>query len=387
MRWTTVLRRSLMPLSSRLSTPAIGKTPQRMTADEAVSVIASSHADYIPIFLSDMPSYFYNKTFPVDVALISVTPPDKWGYCSVGVNVDTSLAAIENAKKVIAIINPKVPRTHGNTLIHQSRIDSFVEVDREIYGNPEGMHITEEETKIGKLIAENLVDDGATLQLGIGAIPDSTLLAMKNHKDLGIHTELLGDGVIDLIELGVINNSKKTVMPGKVVTSFGFGTQKFYKFLHDNPMIHFDCCSWTNHSDVVRANSKMTCINSGIEIDITGQIASDSIGKTFYSGFGGQVDFMNASATTYDGLGKAIIALTSRTNKGKSKITTTLAEGAGVVTTRGHVRYVVTEYGIANLGGKNVRQRAYALIQIAHPDDRERLEKEAFQRLKCMPSP
>ncbi|RCN44718.1 hypothetical protein ANCCAN_09293 [Ancylostoma caninum] len=201
---------------------------------------------------------------------------DKWGYCSVGVNVDTSLAAIESAKKVIAIINPKVPRTHGNTLIHQSRIDSFVEVDREIYGNPEGMHITEEEIKIGKLIAENLVDDGATLQLGIGAIPDSTLLAMKNHKDLGIHTELLGDGVIDLIELGVINNSKKTVMPGK---------------------------------------------------------------------------------------------------------------GAGVVTTRGHVRYVVTEYGIANLGGKNVRQRAYALIQIAHPDDRERLEKEAFQRLRCMPSP
>ncbi|KAK6737742.1 hypothetical protein RB195_020070 [Necator americanus] len=458
MKRSATLWRNLMPLSSRLSTPHIGKTPRRMTADEAVSAIGSNsdifvhsqaatptellnalckrvdseglkdlrpihillsgkvpwadkkyvgkirsnclfmantfrplvkegHADYIPMFLSAMPSNFYNKNFPVDFALISVSPPDKLGYCSLGVNVDTSLAAIESAKKVIAIINPKVPRTCGNTIIHESRIDSFVEVDREIYGNPEGQQISEEEKRIGELIAENLVEDGATLQLGIGAIPDSTLLAMKNHKDLGIHTELLGDGVIDLIKSGVINNSKKTVLPGKVVTSFGFGTQKFYKFLHENPMIHFECCSWTNHSDVIRANSKMTCINSGIEIDITGQVASDSIGKTFYSGFGGQVDFMNAAATTHDGLGKAIMAITSRTNKGKSKITTTLAEGAGVVTTRGHVRYVVTEYGIANLGAKNVRQRAHALIQIAHPDDREKLEKEAFERLKCMPSP
>ncbi|CAJ0606094.1 unnamed protein product [Cylicocyclus nassatus] len=458
MRWSAVLHRTLMPLSSRLSAPVLGKTPKRVTADEAVSAIGSDtdiyvhahastptelldalckrvdtqglsdirmihillggrvpwtdkkyigkirsnclflegslrplvkegNADYIPIFLSDMPSFFHNRSFPVDVALISVTPPDDLGYCCVGVNVDTSLAAIESAKKIIAVVNPKMPRTYGNTVIHQSRIDSMVEIDRDTYGNPEGMQITEEELKIGKIIAENLVEDGATLQLGIGAIPDSTLLAMKNHKDLGVHTELLGDGVVDLIKSGAINNSKKSVMPGKVVTSFAFGTQKFYKFLNENPMIHFDCCSWTNHSDVIRANSKMTCINSGIEIDITGQICSDSIGKAFYSGFGGQVDFMTAAATTYDGQGKAIIALTSRTNKGKSKISTTLTEGAGVVTTRAHARYVVTEYGIASLGGKNVRQRAYALINIAHPDDRERLEKEAFQRLKCMPSP
>ncbi|KHJ80589.1 butyryl-CoA:acetate CoA-transferase domain protein, partial [Oesophagostomum dentatum] len=279
-------------------------------------------------------------------------------------------------------------RAHSEIpIIHQSRIESVVEVNREIYGKPEGLRITEEEKKIGELIAENLVEDGSTLQLGIGAIPDSTLLAMKNHKDLGIHTELLSDGVMDLIEKGVINNSRKSVLPGKAVTSFAFGTQKFYKFLDNNPLIHFDCCSWTNDEGVIQANSKMTCINSGIEVDITGQVVADSIGEMFYSGFGGQVQFINAAATAHDGKGKAIIAMTSRTNKGKSKITTTLTEGSGVVTTRGHIRYVVTEHGIASLGGKNVRQRAHALIRIAHPDARERLEKEAFERLKCMPSP
>ncbi|WKX97471.1 hypothetical protein Q1695_013268 [Nippostrongylus brasiliensis] len=351
------------------------------------ALVKQGHADYTPVFLSDMPSYFYNKTFPVDVALISVSPPDEQGFCTLGCNVDTSKAAIEVATKVIAVVNPNMPRTYGNSMIHQSRIDCFVETDRELYAKPEGMNASEEEVKIGRLIADNLVDNESTLQLGIGAIPDATLLAMKNHKNLGIHTELLGDGVIDLVESGVINNSKKTVMPGKITTCFAFGTKRFYRFLHNNPMIHFDCCSWTNHSDTIRANSKMVCINSGIEIDITGQIASDSIGSIFYSGFGGQTDFMTAAATCYDGLGKAIIAFPSRTAKGQSKIVVTLAEGAGVVTTRGHTRYVVTEYGIASLGGKNVRQRAYELIKIAHPDDRAGLERAAFERLKCMPSP
>ncbi|KHJ96575.1 Acetyl-CoA hydrolase/transferase [Oesophagostomum dentatum] len=428
MRWSAALRQTLMPVSSRLSTPVIGRIPKRVTADEAVNIINSNSsiyvhtqastptellealckrvdlhgltdirmmhvilsgnvpwtdkrfigkirsnsmfldsstrplvkqgfADYIPIFLSDITTFFRNKTFPLDYALISVTPPgqflliilsidprfykilDKLGYCTIGVNVDTSLSAIESAKKIIAVVNPNMPRTFGNTIIHQSRIESVVEVNREIYGKPEGLRITElslfqEEKKIGELIAENLVEDGATLQLGIGAIPDSTLLAMKNHKDLGIHTELLGDGVMDLIERGVINNSRKSVMPGKerdkelfeAVTSFAFGTQKFYKFLDNNPLIHFDCCSWTNDEGVIRANSRMTCINSGIEVDITGQVVADSIGEMFYSGFGGQVQFINAAATAHDGKGKAIIAMTSRTNKGKSKITTTLTE-------------------------------------------------------------
>ncbi|WKX97470.1 hypothetical protein Q1695_013268 [Nippostrongylus brasiliensis] len=307
MRWSLTLQRNFLPLASQLSIPVLGKAPKRVTADEAVAGITS----------------------------------DEQGFCTLGCNVDTSKAAIEVATKVIAVVNPNMPRTYGNSMIHQSRIDCFVETDRELYAKPEGMNASEEEVKIGRLIADNLVDNESTLQLGIGAIPDATLLAMKNHKNLGIHTELLGDGVIDLVESGVINNSKKTVMPGKITTCFAFGTKRFYRFLHNNPMIRF----------------------------------------------GGQTDFMTAAATCYDGLGKAIIAFPSRTAKGQSKIVVTLAEGAGVVTTRGHTRYVVTEYGIASLGGKNVRQRAYELIKIAHPDDRAGLERAAFERLKCMPSP
>ncbi|KAL6736267.1 hypothetical protein Aduo_006636 [Ancylostoma duodenale] len=458
MRWSAGLRGAVMPLQSRLAIPILGKTPKKMTADEAVSEIVSKsdlyvhsmactptelltaickrvdaqelndirlthallggkapftkkqyfgkirsnclficantrklvnegHADYVPVFLSEIPSLFYNKMHPVDVSLISVSPPDELGYCSMGPSLELSVAPTVVAKKVIALVNPKVPRTYGNSLIHQSRIDTMVEIDRDIHGLPEELPISDEEIKIGRHIADNLVDNGATLQLGIGAIPGACLAAMKGHKDLGIHTELLGDGVMGLVNSGVINNSKKSVLPGKIVTSFAFGTKRLYQFLHENPMMHFDCCSWTNNIDVIRANSKMTCINSGLEIDITGQVASDSIGKTFYSGFGGQVDFVAAAALTHDGLGKSITALTTRTNTGQSKIVVSLKEGAGVVTSRGHVRYVVTEYGIANLYGKNVRQRTYALIQIAHPDDRERLEKESFERLKCMPSP
>ncbi|CAJ0606190.1 unnamed protein product [Cylicocyclus nassatus] len=416
MRWNALLQRSIAPLSSRLSSPIVGKSPKKVTADEAVSQIKSNstlyvhtqastptelltslcnrvenhqlsglcvyhtllggeipwsnekffgkirsnsffldntirrlvnngHADYIPMFLSDIPKYFRNGTLPLDFALISTTPPDRLGYCSIGVNVDTSLGPIESAKKIIAVTNKRMPRTFGITSIHQSHIDSIVEVDRDIYGTSEEASITEVKNKIGRLIADNLVEDGATLQLGIGAIPDSTLAAMKHHKNLGIHTELVGNGVVDLIERGVIDNSKKSVMPGKIVTSFAFGPKKFYDFVDNNPMFHFTCCSWTNDLDVIRANSKMTCVNSGIEIDLTGQVVSDSIGTTFYSGFGGQLDFMTAATTTNDGLGKAIIAITSRTNRGKSKITSTLAKGAGVVTTRGHVRLLTQTSG------------------------------------------
>ncbi|KAJ1358804.1 hypothetical protein KIN20_017326 [Parelaphostrongylus tenuis] len=349
-------------------------------------LVSEGHADYIPIFLSDMPSYFYDKSFRVDVALMAVSSPDEHGFCTLGVSVDTAKAALEMAKMVIAIVSPKIPRTHGNSIVHQSHIDYIVESDQTLHGLADDQP-SQEEMKIGQLIAENLVDNGATLQLGIGAIPFSTLMSMKHHKDLGIHTEMLGHSIMDLIERGVVNNAKKTVLPGRVVTSFALGTQKFYEYLHNNPLFHFDCCSWTNCAEVIRSNSKMTAINSGIEIDITGQVASDSIGTTFYSGFGGQTDFMTAAPTAYDGMGKSIMALPSRTTKGQSRITVTLAKGAGVVTTRGHTRYVVTEHGIASLGGKNVRQRAYELIKIAHPEDREQLEKASFERLKCMPSP
>ncbi|EPB75556.1 hypothetical protein ANCCEY_05333 [Ancylostoma ceylanicum] len=404
MRWSTLLRGAVMPLQSRLAIPILSKTPKKMTADEAVSEIVSNSDLYVHNTACTPTELLTAICKRVDAqelddlrlthALVGGKAPftkkqyyDELGYCSMGPNLELSIAPTAVAKKVIALVNPKVPRTHGNSLIHQSRIDTMVEVDRDIHGLPEGLPISDEEIKIGRHVADNLVDNGATLQLGIGAIPDACLAAMKGHKDLGIHTELLGDGVMDLVDRGVINNSKKSVLPGKIVTSFAFGTKRFYQFLHENPMMHFDCCSWTNNIDVIRANSKMTCINSGLEIDITGQVAADSIGKTFYSGFGGQVDFVAAAALTHDGLGKSIIALTSRTNTGQPKIVVSLKEGAGVVTSRGHVRYVVTEYGIANLYGKNVRQRAYALIQIAHPDDRERLEKESFERLRCMPSP
>ncbi|VDL71352.1 unnamed protein product [Nippostrongylus brasiliensis] len=312
-------------------------------------LVNDGHADYVPVFLSDIPRFFHSGVLPVDVALITISPPDNLGFSSMGVDIDCSRVAASCAKKIIAIVNRTMPRALGETMVHISHIDSIVE-------------------------------DEATLQLGIGAIPDSTLSAMKNHKHLGIHTEAVSDGVLELIDKGVITNLKKSVMPGKIVTSYGYGSRKFYDAVDNNPMFHFESCEWTNNPQVIRENSKMTCINACIEVDLTGQIASDSIGSKFYSGFGGQVDFIGAASVTRDGKGKAIIALPSRTSKGKPKI------GAGVVTTRGHVRYVVTEHGIADLGGKNVRQRAHQLIGIAHPDDRELLEKQAFERFKCMPS-
>ncbi|CAJ0605185.1 unnamed protein product [Cylicocyclus nassatus] len=351
------------------------------------SLVNQGHADYTPVFLSQIPSLFYSRELPVDVALISVSPPDKRGFCTMGVDIDCSRAAASNAKKIVALVNPSLPRTHGDTSIHISQIDYMVEVkDRDVHAKPDGKEPSQVEKTIGKLIAENLVEDGATLQLGIGTLPDTTLAAMKNHKDLGIHTEAVGDGVIDLIEMGVITGLKKSILPGKIVTSYAYGTKRFYELIDNNPLFYFESCEFTNHHEVIRSNAKMTTVNACIEIDLSGQIASDSIGNTLYSGFGGQVDFVSASATAHDGQGKAIIVLPSRTSKGKPKIVSSLTESAGVVTTRGHTHYIVTEYGIADLFGKNIRQRAYELIRIAHPDDRENLEKAAFERFKCMPS-
>ncbi|VDK42093.1 unnamed protein product [Anisakis simplex] len=342
-------------------------------------------ADYTPMFLSDTSTLYSTFAMPVDVALITVSPIDEHGYCTLGVSADCSVSAVRAARNIIALVNETMPRTFGDTTIHCSHIDALVNATTAIHAKSD-LRNTESDDEIGKLIAENLVDNGATLQLGIGAIPDSVLSAMRNHKDLGIHTEMFSDGVIDLIQRNVINNSKKNVDPGKVIATFAYGTEQFYKFINNNPLFAFRSCAYTNDPQLIRRHHKMTAINSAIEIDLTGQIASDSIGASFYSGFGGQTDFVYGTATAEDGQGKAIIALPSTTAKGQSKIVPFLKEGAGVVATRGHARYIVTEYGIANIWGKSVRQRAYELIRIAHPDHRKSLEKAAFERLKCMPS-
>ncbi|HKJ46762.1 MAG TPA: acetyl-CoA hydrolase/transferase C-terminal domain-containing protein [Balneolales bacterium] len=342
--------------------------------------LTTGRADYIPVFLSEVPALFRQKILPIDVAMIQVSPPDKHGYCSLGVSVDVSRAAVQMAKHVVAQINPNMPRTHGDGLIHISRIDAMIEVDDpipEVIPRP----LTEVEKAIGKNIA-GLVDDGATLQMGIGAIPDAVLASLTNHKNLGIHTEMFSDGLIELVEKGVVNGKKKKKHPEKIVASFVMGTNKLYRFIDDNPLVQMLDVAYVNDTAVIRRNPKVTAINSAIEVDLTGQVCADSIGTRQYSGVGGQMDFMRGASLSEGG--KPIIALSSTTRKGSSRIVPYLKIGAGVVTTRAHVHYVVTEYGVANLYGKNLRQRAKALIQIAHPNHREWLEKEAFDRFKVL---
>uniref|UniRef100_A0A914E0P5 Acetyl-CoA hydrolase n=1 Tax=Acrobeloides nanus TaxID=290746 RepID=A0A914E0P5_9BILA len=350
-------------------------------------IVNKGKADYTPVLLSQTIRLYDEKIIPVDVALLTVSPPDQQGYCSLGVSVEMSSAAARNSNIIIAAVNPTMPRTFGDSAIHVSQIDAIVNVETPIFAIPEnGPPPSPEEEKIGKLIAENLVEDGATLQMGIGSIPDSVLRQLKNHKDLGVHSEMISDGVMDLLEKNVITNNKKTVLPGKVVTSFSVASRKFYDLVDNNPLFVFASSAFTNSFEAIISNSKMTAINAAIEIDLSGQICADTIGDYFYSGFGGQLDFIHASNCTLDGKGKPIIALPSRTTKGESRIVPYLKQGAGVVTTRAQARYIVTENGIADIWGKTIRQRAYELIRIAHPNDREKLEKAAFQRFKCMPS-
>ncbi|KJH44510.1 putative 4-hydroxybutyrate coenzyme A transferase [Dictyocaulus viviparus] len=348
-------------------------------------------ADFNSCFLQEVPLLFRKGAIKLNAALIHVSPPDANGYCSLGTSVDTARAAITNADYIIAMANKHMPRTFGDGVIHSSHIDALVEDHTFPLHERHVGKGSEEERKIGAIIAENLVENGATLQMvfvkvkvfvGIGAVPDAALLALKNHKDLGIHTEMFSDGVLDLINSNVITNSKKAIHPGKLVVSFVYGSTKLYNYLHDNPLIEFGDVQWVNDPAVIRQNPKVTAINSAVEVDLTGQVVSDSVGKRFLSGFGGQVDFIRGAAVGNDGLGKPIIALPSVTKKGQSKIVPYINEGSGVVTTRSHVHYVVTEYGIAQLWGKNMRQRAYELIKIAHPSQREFLEKAAFARLK-----
>uniref|UniRef100_A0A0N5C4S3 Acetyl-CoA hydrolase n=1 Tax=Strongyloides papillosus TaxID=174720 RepID=A0A0N5C4S3_STREA len=342
--------------------------------------------DFNSTFLHEVPLLFRKGAIKLNVALLQVSAPDEHGYCTLGTSIDTARAAIQHADCIIAMSNKNMPRTFGDGIIHQSHIDYLVEAHDFPVHLRAMPSIGEAEQKIGKIIAEELVDDGATLQMGIGAIPDAALASMKNHKDLGIHTEMFSDGVLDLVESNAITNKYKRTHPGRMTVSFVYGSQKLYKFLHNNPFVHFGDVAVVNDPGVIRTNPKVTAINSCVEIDLTGQIVSDSVGHKFISGFGGQVDFIRAAALSDDGLGRPIIALPSITKKGQSKIVATIQDGSGVVTTRAHAHYIVTEYGVAEIWGKNMRQRAYELIKIAHPSAREGLEKAAFKRFKVMPS-
>lgn len=340
--------------------------------------VNDGRGDYIPVFLSEIPRLFKQNILPIDVALIHVSPPDKHGYCSVGVSVDVVVAAIRSAKHVIAQINTQMPRTLGDGIVHKSVFDAFYTIDQPLpeITNPA---LSENEMRIGAYVAE-LVENGATIQTGIGAIPDAVLASLHNHKELGMHTEMFSDGVLPLIEKGVMTNQHKKKHRDKTVTSFVLGSRKLYDFVDNNPSVAFLNVDYVNDASVIRQNPKVTAINSALEIDLTGQVCSDSIGTYHFSGVGGQIDFMRGAALSEGG--KPIIALSSITNKGVSKIVPVLKPGAGVVTTRAHAHYVVSEYGTAYLYGKNLRQRAKALIDIAHPNHREALEKAAFERFK-----
>lgn len=341
--------------------------------------VNSPFGDYVPVFLSEIPRLFKSGVLPIDVALIHVSPPDSHGYCTLGTSVDAALTATKTAKKVIAQVNPNMPRTHGEGHVHISRFTAAIWDESPLPEVDYGSKVDEVSLQIGRNVAE-LIEDGATLQMGIGTIPDAVLQSLTNHKELGVHTEMFSDGLIPLVEKGIITNEHKKVRRGNIVTTFTMGTRKVYDFVNDNPNVVFMDVAFVNDTSVIRKNPKVVAINSALEIDLTGQVCADSIGTYQYSGIGGQMDFMRGASLS-DG-GKPIIALPSITSKGISRITPFLKEGAGVVTTRGHVHYVVTEYGTVNLYGKNMEQRAKLLISIAHPSHREALEKAFYERFK-----
>ena len=344
--------------------------------------VNEGRADVTFVFLSEIPSLFYRNILPVDVALIHVSPPDKHGFCSFGVGVECTKAAAEVAKVIIAQVNPHMPRTLGDSFIHVSKIRYFVETDVPIKELPQvDKDTTPEEVEVFQKIGQNiadLIEDGSTLQLGIGSIPDSVLQCLYDKKHLGIHTEMFSDGVMNLVEAGVITNEKKTLHKGKMVASFVLGSRKLFDFIDNDPFIEFHPSNYVNDPFVISRNDAMIAINSALEVDITGQVCADSIGTRFYSGFGGQLDFIRGASRSNGG--KPIIALPSTAKSGTlSRIVPHLMQGAGVTTTRGDVHYVVTEYGVADLYGKTIRERAKALINIAHPNFREELEQFAFQ--------
>ena len=336
--------------------------------------IKAGNGSYTPVFLSELPLLFKRRIIPLDVALIHVSVPDRHGYCSLGVSVEATLAAIDNAKYVIAQVNKQMPRTHGAGIIHIAEIDAFVDCDE-----PLPIHEMAEPTiiegKIGDFVA-GLIEDRSTLQMGIGSIPNAVLTRLTNHKDLGLHTEMFSDGVIDLILSNVINGNYKSINRGRALATFLMGSKRLYDYVDDNPFIEMRASNYTNDVSIIKQNPRMVAINSAIEVDLTGQVCADSIGSKIYSGVGGQMDFIRGASLS-DG-GKAIIALPSQTKAGISRIVPSLKPGAGVVTTRAHVNYVVTEYGIAELYGKTIKNRVKALVNIAHPNHREAIDRQYF---------
>ncbi|MFN8574181.1 MAG: acetyl-CoA hydrolase/transferase C-terminal domain-containing protein [Gemmatimonadaceae bacterium] len=335
--------------------------------------VAEGRADFVPVFLSDIPSLFLAGVIVLDVAIVQVSPPDRHGYCSLGTSVDAARAAVDTARFIIAEINDEMPRTHGNTAIPFDRLDAFITTNRPLPEHPPGKE-SAVEARIGEIVA-GLVENRATLQMGIGAIPDAVLSRLHDKRDLGIHTEMFSDRVVDLIESGAVTNRFKQVHPGRTVTSFINGSRRLYQFVDDNPQVEFHSCDRTNDTALISRNPKVTAINSAIQIDLTGQVCADSIGHRIFSGIGGQMDFIRGAALSKGG--KPVIALPSTAAGGRqSRIVAAVKPGAGVVTTRGHVHWVVTEYGAENLFGLTLRQRAEALIRIAHPDVRGDLQRE-----------
>ncbi len=338
------------------------------------AAVREGRADYVPVFLSDIPALFARGAEPLDYAFINVSPPDAHGFCSLGVSVDVALQATRSAKTVIALVNDAMPRTHGDGFIPLSRISHAVRISTPPHPLP-APELTNEELAIGQHVAA-LVPDGATLQLGIGAIPAAVGKALTGKRDLGVHTEMFTDAVLDLVEAGAITGARKEINRGKVVTAFVMGTPRLYDFVRDNPLVEFRPADYTNDTGVIRRFRRMVAVNSAIEVDLTGQVCADSIGTSFYSGVGGQMDFIRGAALAEEG--RAIIALPS-TARGSTatRIVPTLKVGAGVVTTRAHVQTVVTEFGVAELHGRSIRERAAALVAIAHPAFREELSLRA----------
>jgi 4-hydroxybutyrate CoA-transferase len=346
-------------------------------SDNVRKAVGEGRVDFTPCFLSEIPLLFKHRHLPLDVALIHVSPPDEHGFCSFGVEVGVTKTAAQSARTVIAEVNPNMPRTLGDSFIHVSKLTHIVPVDYPLPETPIG-----DPSELAQMIAKNiatLVPDGATLQMGIGGIPDAVLRQLTGHRHLGIHTEMFSDGIISLVESGVIDSEMKSLHPGKIIAGFMLGTKRLYDFVHDNPIIELHPTEYVNDPFVIAMNDRMVSINSAIEVDLTGQVCADSIGTRFYSGVGGQVDFMYGASRSKGGV--PVIALPATATIGGrlvSKIVPTLNVGAGVVTTRNHVRFVVTEYGVAELYAKNIRQRARALINVAAPEVREELERKAY---------
>ncbi|MEZ4331089.1 MAG: acetyl-CoA hydrolase/transferase C-terminal domain-containing protein [Myxococcota bacterium] len=341
--------------------------------------VADGRADFVPVFLSEIPELFRRGVLPLDGALVQVSPPDRHGYCSLGVSVDVARSAVDNARYVVAQVNPLVPRTHGDGMIHVSRFAAMAWHEAPLHALRPEATLDPDEERIGAIVA-GLVDDRSTLQIGIGSIPDAVLRKLGGHRDLGVHTEMFSDGIIELCEQGVITNRFKSVHRGRSVTGFALGSRRLYDYVDDNPAFAFLDIDYVNEPAIIGRNPRVVAVDGAIEVDLTGQVCADSIGTRQYSGIGGQMDFMRGAVLSEGG--RPITVLTSRTRTGIPRIVPTLRPGAGVVTTRGHVHSIVTEWGCAEMFGRNLRQRARSLIEIAHPDDRAALHRACYERFK-----